>query len=83
MAKKSTGSLIKLFKLNNIPKFSNNIENFINSRDYYLQELDQPKYSWIALSFYVFACFSDFLDGYIARKFDIRIKFWKISRPNS
>ena len=44
-------------------------------------ELDQPKYSWIALFFYVFACFSDFLDGYIARKFDIESNFGKFLDP--
>ena len=81
MAKKFTGSLIKLFKLNNVPNFLTILRILLIPGIIICIELDQPKYSWLALSFYIFACFSDFLDGYIARKYDIESNFGKFLDP--
>ena len=81
MAKKIYRSLIKLFKLNNIPNFLTILRILLIPGIIICIELDQPKYSWLALSFYIFACFSDFLDGYIARKYDIESNFGKFLDP--
>ena len=70
-----------MFKLNNIPNLLTILRILLIPGIIICIELDQPKYSWIALFFYVFACFSDFLDGYIARKFDIESNFGKFLDP--
>ena len=44
-------------------------------------ELGNEKYYWIALFLYVIACFSDFFDGYLARKFDIESNFGRFLDP--
>ena len=70
-----------MFKLNNIPNFLTILRILLIPGIIICIELDQAKYSWLALSFYIFACFSDFLDGYIARKFDIESNFGKFLDP--
>ena len=70
-----------MFKINNIPNFLTILRILLIPGIIICIELDQPKYSWLALSFYIFACFSDFLDGYIARRFDIESNFGKFLDP--
>ena len=58
-----------MFKLNNIPNFLTILRIFLIPGIIICIELNQPRYSWLALSFYIFACLSDFLDGYIESNF--------------
>ena len=70
-----------MFKLNNIPNFLTILRILLIPGIIICIELEKSHYSWLALSFYIFACFSDFLDGYIARKFDIESNFGKFLDP--
>ena len=38
-------------------------------------------FNWIALILYMITCFTDFLDGYLARKFKVESKFGKFLDP--
>ena len=38
-------------------------------------------FNWLALILYIVTCFTDFLDGYLARKFKVESKFGKFLDP--
>ena len=44
-------------------------------------QLDDPYYSWLGLVFYLIACLSDFLDGFLARKLEIESNFGRFLDP--
>ena len=74
-------NLIKLFSIKNIPNCLTFLRIILIPCIIILLEIGTKKYDWLALFFYVFACFSDFLDGYLARKFEIESNFGKFFDP--
>ena len=59
-----------MFKVSNILNFLTILRIILIPGIIVCIEINEHFYSWIGLIFYILACFSDFLDGYIARKFD-------------
>tara|TARA_Y100000022_G_scaffold180668_1_gene172784 strand:- start:5573 stop:6124 length:552 start_codon:yes stop_codon:yes gene_type:complete len=70
-----------LFSLKNIPNFLTILRIVLIPSIIICIELGDKKYYWIALLLYVTACFSDFLDGYLARKFDLESNFGRFLDP--
>ena len=64
-----------MFSLKNIPNFLTILRIVLIPSIVVCIEIDNQQYYWIALFLYVTACFSDFFDGYLARKFDIESNF--------
>ena len=78
---KFIGNLIKLFKLKNLPNILTFLRIFLIPCILICIELNIEYYNWLALIFYVIACFSDFFDGYLARKYDIESNFGRFLDP--
>ncbi len=70
-----------MFNLKNIPNFLTILRIVLIPSIILCVELENEKYHWIALTLYVTACFSDFFDGYLARKFDIESNFGRFLDP--
>ncbi len=70
-----------MFNLKNIPNFLTILRIVLIPSIIICIELGNEKYFWIALFLYVTACLSDFLDGYLARKFDIESNFGRFLDP--
>ena len=70
-----------MFNLKNIPNFLTILRIVLIPSIIICIELGNEKYYWFALFLYVTACFSDFFDGYLARKFDIESNFGKFLDP--
>ena len=70
-----------MFSLKNIPNFLTILRIVLIPSIIICIELGDEKYYWIALFLYVTACFSDFLDGYLARKFDLESNFGRFLDP--
>ena len=70
-----------MFSLKNIPNFLTILRIVLIPSIIVCIELDNQQYYWIALFLYVTACFSDFFDGYLARKFDIESNFGRFLDP--
>ena len=70
-----------MFNLKNIPNFLTILRIVLIPSIIICIELGTEKYYWIALILYVTACFSDFFDGYLARKFDTESNFGRFLDP--
>ena len=70
-----------MFNLKNIPNFLTILRIVLIPSIIVCIEVGNEKYYWIALFLYVTACFSDFFDGYLARKFDIESNFGRFLDP--
>ena len=70
-----------MFNLKNIPNFLTILRIILIPSIVICIEIGNEKYYWIALFLYVTACFSDFFDGYLARKFDIESNFGRFLDP--
>ena len=70
-----------MFKLKNISNFLTIFRIILIPSIIVCIEINTEKYHWIALSLYITACFSDFFDGYFARKFDLESNFGKFLDP--
>ena len=70
-----------MFNLKNIPNFLTILRIVLIPSIIICTEIGNEKYYWIALFLYIAACFSDFLDGYLARKFDIESNFGRFLDP--
>ena len=68
-----------MFKISNIPNFLTILRILLIPGIIVCIEINEHFYSWIGLIFYIIACFSDFLDGFIARKFDFESNFLKVN----
>ncbi len=74
-------SLIKLFNIKNIPNFLTILRILLIPSIIICIEIGSFKYYWIALFLYIFACFSDFFDGYLARKYDLESNLGRFLDP--
>ncbi len=74
-------NLIKLFNKNNIPNLLTCIRILLIPCIIFFIMTDASSNQWIALCLYFFACISDFLDGYLARKFQLESNFGKFFDP--
>jgi len=79
--KKFTKNLIKMFKIENIPNILTLMRILIIPVIIIFLEIDGEFYNWLALILYIIACLSDFLDGYLARKFDLESSFGRFLDP--
>ena len=70
-----------MFSLKNIPNFLTILRIVLIPSIVICIEVGNQQYYWIALFLYVTACFSDFFDGYLARKFDIESNFGRFLDP--
>ena len=70
-----------MFRLKNIPNFLTILRILLIPSIILCIEINTEKYLWIALTLYITACFSDFFDGYFARKFDFESNFGKFLDP--
>ncbi len=70
-----------MFSKKNIPNFLTVFRIFLIPSIIICIEIGNSKYYWIALILYILACFSDFFDGYFARKFDLESNFGKFLDP--
>ena len=70
-----------MFNLKNIPNLLTILRIVLIPTIIICIEIGSEKYFWIALFLYVTACFSDFFDGYLARKFDIESNFGRFLDP--
>ncbi len=70
-----------MFKKENIPNILTLLRILIIPIIIIFLEIDTKFYSWLALSLYVLACISDFLDGYLARKFELESSFGRFLDP--
>ena len=59
-----------MFNIKNIPNFLTILRIILIPSIIICIEADNYNYNWTALILYIFACFSDFFDGYLARKFN-------------
>ncbi len=74
-------NLIKLFSKNNIPNLLTILRIILIPGIIICMQLDDPYYSWLGLVFYLIACLSDFLDGFLARKLEIESNFGRFLDP--
>ena len=70
-----------MFNKNNIPNILTVLRIIFIPVIIICMEINNPYYSWLALGFYVIACLSDFLDGYLARKLEIESNFGRFLDP--
>ena len=70
-----------MFKISNIPNFLTILRIILIPGIIVCIEINEHFYSWIGLIFYILACFSDFLDGFIARKYDFESNFGRFLDP--
>jgi cardiolipin synthase len=70
-----------MFKLENIPNILTLLRILIIPIIIIFLELDNYFYQWLALTLYSIACISDFLDGYLARKFELESSFGRFLDP--
>ena len=70
-----------MFKKENIPNILTLLRILIIPIIIIFLEIDTKFYSWLALVLYVIACLSDFLDGYLARKFELESSFGRFLDP--
>lgn len=70
-----------MFKLENIPNILTVLRILIIPVIIIFLELDEEFYNWLALILYIIACLSDFLDGYLARKFELESSFGRFLDP--
>ena len=70
-----------MINLKNIPNFLTLIRILLIPIIIIFIEIDNYFYRWLALSFYIIACLSDFFDGYLARKLNVVSNFGKIVDP--
>ena len=66
-----------MFKKDNIPNFLTCVRIFLIPCIIVFLMSEKTDHHWIALILYFFACISDFLDGYMARKFQLESNFGK------
>ena len=64
-----------MFKLENIPNLLTLLRILVIPIIIIFLEIGGRFYSWLALFLYTLACLSDFLDGYLARKFELESSF--------
>ena len=70
-----------MFKIENIPNILTLMRILIIPVIIIFLEIDGEFYNWLALILYIIACLSDFLDGYLARKFDLESSFGRFLDP--
>ena len=70
-----------MFKKDNIPNFLTCVRIFLIPCIIVFLMSERTDHHWIALILYFFACISDFLDGYMARKFQLESNFGKFFDP--
>ena len=70
-----------MINLKNIPNFLTLIRILLIPIIIIFIEIDNYFYRWLALSFYIIACLSDFFDGYLARKYEIESNFGRFLDP--
>ena len=70
-----------MFKKENIPNILTLLRILIIPIIIIFLEIDTKFYSWLALILYIIACLSDFLDGYLARKFELESSFGRFLDP--
>ena len=70
-----------MFKIENIPNILTLLRILAIPIIILFLEIDNEFYSWVALILYTIACISDFLDGYLARKFEIESSFGRFLDP--
>ena len=70
-----------MFSKNNIPNLLTILRIILIPGIIICMELNDPYYNWVGLIFYIIACLSDFLDGYLARKFEIESNFGRFLDP--
>lgn len=70
-----------MFKIENIPNILTLLRIFFIPVIIVFLEINNEFYSWLALILYTLACISDFLDGYLARKFELESSFGRFLDP--
>ena len=70
-----------MIKLENIPNILTLLRILIIPVIIIFLELNEEFYIWLALILYIIACLSDFLDGYLARKFELESSFGRFLDP--
>ncbi len=70
-----------MFSKNNIPNFLTFLRILLIPGIIICMESETVNHHWVALLFYIIACFSDFLDGFLARKFEIESNFGRFFDP--
>ena len=70
-----------MFKIENIPNILALMRILIIPVIIIFLEIDGEFYNWLALILYIIACLSDFLDGYLARKFYLESSFGRFLDP--
>ena len=70
-----------MFNIKNIPNFLTILRIILIPSIIICIEADNYNYNLAALTLYIFACFSDFFDGYLARKFDMESNFGRFLDP--
>ena len=70
-----------MFKLENIPNLLTLLRILVIPIIIIFLEIGGRFYSWLALFLYTLACLSDFLDGYLARKFELESSFGRFLDP--
>ena len=70
-----------MFKIENIPNILTLLRILIIPVIIIFLEINEYFYNWLALLLYSIACISDFLDGYLARKFEIESSFGRFLDP--
>ena len=70
-----------MFKIANIPNILTLLRILIIPIILVFLEIDNEFYRWLALLLYIIACLSDFLDGYLARKFELESSFGRFLDP--
>ncbi len=70
-----------MFKIENVPNILTFIRILFIPIIIVFLEIDSEFYSWLALVLYTLACISDFLDGYLARKFELESSFGRFLDP--
>mgnify|MGYP002880236749 CR=1 FL=1 len=74
-------NLIKMFNKENIPNFLTCLRIILIPSIILFLMSKQHEHSWFALYLYIFACVSDFFDGYMARRFNLETNFGKFLDP--
>tara|TARA_B100000989_G_scaffold48161_1_gene31409 strand:- start:2162 stop:2731 length:570 start_codon:yes stop_codon:yes gene_type:complete len=74
-------NLIRIFNKENFPNFLTCLRIILIPSIILFIMSDKPEHSWIALYLYIFACISDFFDGYMARRFNLETNFGKFLDP--